>query len=62
MQMISYSSGVSTVPLLGETIGANLERTVERFPDREALVSCHQNLRYSYERFDEQVNLVRAAC
>jgi fatty-acyl-CoA synthase len=59
MQMsMSYTSGVSPVPLLGETIGANLERTVERFADREALVSCHQNLRYSYERFDEQVNLV----
>jgi fatty-acyl-CoA synthase len=56
--LMSYTSGVSPVPLLGETIGANLERTVERFADREALVSCHQNLRYSYERFDEQVNLV----
>ena len=34
----SYSSGTSSVPLLGDTIGANLERTVARFPDREALV------------------------
>jgi fatty-acyl-CoA synthase len=56
--LMSYVSGVSPVPLLGETIGANLDRTVQRFADREALVSCHQNLRYSYERFDEQVNLV----
>ena len=29
---------VSDVPLLGETIGANLERTAARFADREALV------------------------
>ena len=36
--MQSYASGLSDAPLLGETIGANLERTRERFPDREALV------------------------
>ena len=34
----SYSSGTSSVPLLGDTIGDNLARTVARFPDREALV------------------------
>ena len=37
-QLSSYASGTSDVPLLGETIGANLERTVARFGDREALV------------------------
>ena len=37
---LSYSHGASTHPLLGETIGANLERTVARVPDREALVDC----------------------
>src|SRR5215467_9096338 len=44
----SYSHGVSTVPLLGETIGACLRRTVERFPDREALVVRSQNYRITY--------------
>ncbi len=34
----SYVSGTSSQPLIGETIGENLRRTVERFPDREALV------------------------
>ena len=34
----SYSSGTSSVPLLGDTIGDNLARTVARFADREALV------------------------
>ena len=34
----SYASGVATKPLIGETIGENLERTVARFGDREALV------------------------
>ena len=35
---MSYAHGPSDVPLLGETIGENLRRTVERFGDREALV------------------------
>ncbi len=54
----SYSNGPSRTALLGETIGANLERTVARFPDNEALVSCHQNLRYTYREFNEAVNQV----
>ncbi len=52
----SYASGTSAQPLLGETIGANLERTVTRFADREALVSVHQGLRYTYAQFDAEVN------
>ncbi len=36
----SYVHGVSDSPLLGETIGENLRRTVERFPDREAVVAA----------------------
>ena len=43
--MLSYAHGASTTPLLGETIGANLERTVARVPDAEALVSRHQGIR-----------------
>ena len=41
----SYAKGPSHVPLLSETIGENLRRTVERFPDREALVVRHQGYR-----------------
>ena len=47
-QRTSYASGASAQALLGETIGANLERTAARVPGAEALVSCHQNLRYTY--------------
>jgi fatty-acyl-CoA synthase len=54
----SYAHGVSDVPLLGETIGANLERTVSRFGDREAVVSCHQGVRMTYAEFDAAVNRV----
>ena len=56
--MRSYASGTATVPLLGETIGANLERTVARVPDAEALVSRHQGVRFTYAQFDERVDVV----
>src|SRR3954454_18443243 len=48
----SYSHGVSDVRLLGETIGANLERTVARVGDRDAVVSCQQDVRLSYAELD----------
>jgi fatty-acyl-CoA synthase len=51
----SYASGTSTTPLLGDTIGGNLDRTVARFGDREALVSVHQGLRYTYAEFAAEV-------
>ncbi|HZQ26530.1 MAG TPA: AMP-binding protein [Acidimicrobiales bacterium] len=54
----SYASGTSTLPLLGETIGANLERTVARVPDAEALVSRHQGLRYTYAELNEAVDVL----
>src|SRR5262245_12402891 len=46
---LSYSHGVGLTPLLGETIGANLRRTCEKFGQREALVVRHQNFRCSYQ-------------
>ena len=36
--MESYAKGESEPALLEETIGANLDRTVAQFPDREAMV------------------------
>ena len=53
--MLSYAHGVYDQPLLGETIGHNLDRTVARVPDADALISCHQGLRYTYAEFGEAV-------
>ncbi|WP_250005990.1 AMP-binding protein [Actinoplanes sp. M2I2] len=54
--MLSYASGVSELPLLGETIGANLERTVARFGEREALVDVAAGRRWTYAELDADVN------
>ncbi|HWF56617.1 MAG TPA: AMP-binding protein [Solirubrobacteraceae bacterium] len=56
--MLSYDNGVSERPLLGETIGHNLERTAARVPGSDALVSCHQGLRYTYAQLNSAVDAV----
>ena len=50
----SYVQGASPIPLLGETIGENLRRTVERVPNSDALVVRHQNYRATYAELWEQ--------
>ena len=52
----SYSSGTSTVPLLGDTIGANLDRTAARVGDHEALVECATGRRFSYPELVAEVD------
>jgi fatty-acyl-CoA synthase len=52
----SYTSGISDRPLLGITIGDMFDRTADRYPDTEALVSCHQGLRYSYRQLKDEVD------
>jgi fatty-acyl-CoA synthase len=59
--MSSYAHGASAVPLLGETIGENLRRTVERFPEREALVVRSQGYRATYGELWEQTTTLAKA-
>jgi fatty-acyl-CoA synthase len=60
-QVASYAHGASAVPLLGETIGANLESTVAQFGDRPAIVSRHQGVRLTYAQLDAEVDHVARA-
>ena len=46
----------STVPLLGDTIGANLDRTAHRVGDHEALVECVTGRRFSYPELVDEVD------
>jgi fatty-acyl-CoA synthase len=56
MPAASYVHGASAVPLLGETIGENLRRTVERVPNSEALVVRHQGYRATYSELWQQAS------
>ncbi|HEY6744868.1 MAG TPA: AMP-binding protein [Mycobacteriales bacterium] len=56
----SYASGTSTVPLLGETIGDNLRRTVAAFGDREALVDRGSGRRFTYTELYDAVEALAA--
>ncbi len=57
-QSSSYSSATSDQPLLGDTIGDNLEATVARWGDREALVDCASHRRWTYNELDVEVDEV----
>jgi fatty-acyl-CoA synthase len=52
----SYESGTSLTPLLGDTIGANLTRTIGRVPDHEALVDVSSGRRWTYAQFGHDVD------
>ncbi|WP_017544108.1 AMP-binding protein [Nocardiopsis prasina] len=54
----SYASGTSTTPLLGDTIGGDLARTVAAHPDRDALVDRASGLRLTYREFGAEVERV----
>jgi len=56
----SYVSGASERPLLGVTIGEQLDLTAARFPDNEALVVPHQGVRWRYGEFKERVDRLAA--
>ncbi len=47
----SYTAGAVDIPLLEQTIGANLADTVAAHPDREALVVPHQGIRQTWTEF-----------
>jgi len=53
--LASYSSGTADTPLLGETIGDNLARTVLRLPDAGALVDVPSGRRWTYAELDADV-------
>ena len=50
MELPWYASGISETPLLGDTIGDNLDRTVAAHADREALVDVATGRRWTYAR------------
>ncbi len=59
--LLAEASGRTDTPLLDETIGANLARTVAAHGERDALIVRHQDVRWSYREFNEKVEEVARA-
>ncbi|MCB4365551.1 AMP-binding protein [Hydrogenophaga taeniospiralis] len=57
----SYSRGATDRPLIEHTIGAFFDEMVGRFPDKEAVVSCHQGIRYTYLELQSKVDRIASA-
>ena len=55
---LAYIYGASNISLIGETIDQNLRKTVEKYPNKEALISVHQDYRVTYAEFYAQVTTV----
>ncbi|MCG8413309.1 MAG: AMP-binding protein [Pseudomonadales bacterium] len=58
---MSYASGMSDKPLLGTPIPQLFDSTVARFAEREAVVSVHQGIRWSYQELSEHVDRLAKA-
>ncbi|HNT37588.1 MAG TPA: AMP-binding protein [Rubrivivax sp.] len=56
MTTLSYVSGVSAKPLIGQTIGSFFDDACERHAHREALVVRHQGARLTYAELRGQVD------
>ncbi|MDG4860979.1 AMP-binding protein [Streptomyces sp. T-3] len=56
MTDLSYAHGVGSAPLLDDTIGANLDRAVAAWPERDALVDVPSGRRWTYAQFGADVD------
>ncbi|HEX6704746.1 MAG TPA: AMP-binding protein [Albitalea sp.] len=59
--LLSYVHGSVDTPLLCDTVGQLLDRTVARFGDREALVVPHQGVRWSWRELQRRVHNLAAS-
>ncbi len=56
----SYLCGQANEPLLYETIGACVERIAATYPDKEALVVRHQNIRWTFSEYKSRIDALAA--
>ncbi|XP_075375242.1 medium-chain acyl-CoA ligase ACSF2, mitochondrial [Mycteria americana] len=56
----SYVQGTLDIPLLTKTMSQCLDETVERVPDRDALVFCRDGVRKTFAQFKEEVDQAAA--
>ena len=60
MQDMSYVHGAHETPLIGETIGAYLDAIAARYPQQDALIVAHQQVRWTYGEFRQRVHRLAA--
>ena len=53
---ISYVHGSSLTSLIGETIGAHFDRIAATYPERDAMIVRHQDVRWTYSEFADRVD------
>jgi fatty-acyl-CoA synthase len=58
---LSWVAGATAPPLLQETIGQELSRIAALHGERDALVSVHQDIRYTYRQLKDYVDRLAAA-
>jgi fatty-acyl-CoA synthase len=58
---VSYVHGIGATPLLEDTLGRALNRAAARWGDRDALVACHQQQRYSYRELCREADRMARA-
>ena len=54
----SYSNGISSIPLIGETIGTHLNKQASKYSNSLALISKHQNISWTYQQFLYRINII----
>jgi|GEM_PF-1954252 len=61
MKTLSHAIGPTDPALIEQPIERHFEAMVQRFPQREALVSRHQNLRYTYHALNRDCDQLASA-
>lgn len=56
----SFVCGTSDQPLIYQTIGDALDQVVEKWGEKEAIVVCHQDIRWSYRQLGEAIDAFAA--
>ncbi len=60
MPQLSYVHGAGETPLIGQTIGVCFDAAAERFAERDALISRHQQIRWNWRTLRERVDALAA--
>lgn len=56
----SYYSGPDNPALSELTIGEHFDNIVDKFPQQDAIVVSHQNIRWDYQTYQREINRVAA--